>query len=72
MDCFKHSRKMDAVRTAEANGEVADSMDVRKALIAKMNAGEMTLDQVKAELARIKRCAKGAGKITRAAAYRGA
>lgn len=72
MDYLKHSKKMDAVRAAESAGEVADSMDVRKALIARMDAGEMTLAEVQAELARIKRGAKRAGKITRAAAYRSA
>ena len=49
---------------------VADSLDVRMALIARMNAGEMTLEQVQNELKRIKRGAKAAGKITRAQAYR--
>lgn len=54
------------LREAEAAGEVADSMEVRRALIAKMDAGEMTLEQVQAELKRIKRNASKAGKTTRA------
>lgn len=70
MDYLKHSAKMAAVRQQEAAGQVADSMDVRKALIARMNAGELTLEQVQAELKHIKRGAGKAGQTTRAAAYR--
>lgn len=70
MEYFKHSQKCRAVRQAEADGEVADSMEVRLALIARMKAGELTLEQVQAELKRIKRAAKKAGKLTRAQAYR--
>lgn len=65
-----HSRKNKAVRASEESGEVADSMEVRLALIARMKAGELTLDQVQAELKRIKKSAKASGKITRAQAYR--
>ena len=57
------------LRMAEAAGEIADSMSVRVALIERMNAGELTLEQVQAELKRIKREAKAAGKVTRAQAY---
>jgi hypothetical protein len=71
MDYFEHRLRMDRQREAEAAGKVADSMDVRLALIAKMHAGEMTLDEVQAELNRIKRGAKKAGKITRSQAYLG-
>lgn len=53
------------LRQAEADGVVADSMDVRRELIRKMDAGEMTLEEVQAELKRIKRGAKAAGKLTR-------
>lgn len=70
MDYFKHRDKMEKLRAAEASGEIADSIEVRKALIARMDAGEMTLAEVQAELKRIKRGAKRAGKVTRAAAYR--
>lgn len=55
------------LREAEAAGEVADSMDVRKALIERMDAGELTLEEVQAELKSIKRGASKAGKVTRAA-----
>lgn len=72
MDYLRHTKKMDGVRAAEATGGVADSMEVRKALILQMDAGELTLAEVQAELARLKRGAKRAGKITRASAYRNA
>lgn len=65
----RRRRKLDAQKAAEERGEVADSMAVRLALIERMHAGELTLEQVQAELARIKRGAKKAGKITRAQAY---
>lgn len=70
MDYFKHSAKCESVRQAEAAGEVADSMDVRKALMERFHAGELTLDQVKAELTRIKRNAKKNGQVSRASVYR--
>lgn len=71
MDYFKHKARLDAVKEAEATGQVADSMDVRLALIERMHAGELTLEQVQTELARIKRAAKRNGQITRAQAYSG-
>jgi hypothetical protein len=67
----RQMQKHDNLRKAELDGNVADSMAVRVALIDRMNAGELTLDQVKAELARIKREAKKNGKITRKQAFRG-
>ena len=70
MEYLKHSKKLDAVRAAEADGKVADSMEVRMALIARMDAGEITLEDVQAELKRIKRVAKKSGQVTRAQAYR--
>ena len=57
--------KQDAIKKAEASGQVADSLDVRMALIERMDKGEMTLTEVQAELKRIKRGAKKAGKETR-------
>lgn len=50
----------------QASGVVADSDAVRVGLIEKMHAGEMTLDQVQAELKRIQRDAKKAGRPVRA------
>jgi hypothetical protein len=71
MNYFKHKAKMDHQRKAEADGRVADSISVRLALIARMDAGELTLAQVQSELKRIQRGAKSAGQITRAKAYSG-
>jgi hypothetical protein len=62
-------RKRSALKTAEASGVVADSMEVRMALIERMNKGELTLAEVQAELARIKRGAKAAGMTTRNRAF---
>ncbi len=71
MDYFEHKRRLEQIKLREASGAVADSMDVRLALIKRMDAGELTLDQVQAELKRIKRGAGKNGQTTRAAAYRG-
>lgn len=71
MDYFEHAKRVKHQQKAEAEGRVADSMDVRLALIARMHAGELTLDEVQAELKRIRRAASKTGKITRAQAYRG-
>lgn len=59
-----------AVKTAGANGEIADSMEVRMALMEKVRTGEITLEAAQSELQRIKRRAKKNGKVTRAQAWR--
>ena len=69
MEYLKHASKLKAVREDEAAGLVADSMQVRLALLARFHAGEITLDQVKIELAKIKRAAKKNGQITREKSY---
>lgn len=60
------TEKRHAVNVADASGLVADSMEVRAALIAKVKAGEMTLTECQEELNRIKRNAKRNGLTTRA------
>lgn len=50
---------------AETKGLIADSMDVRIALMEKFHSGECTLEEVQAELSAIKRNAKKNGQITR-------
>ena len=60
-----------ALKDSDASGQVADSMDVRKALMERVHKGEITLEQAQAELAKIKRGAKAAGKVTRSQAFRG-
>lgn len=63
-------RKVLALSHSEAAGEVADSMEVRRALMARVHSGEITLQAAQAELAKIKSGAKKAGKVTRSQAYR--
>ena len=62
--------KQRAVKQAESKGEVSDSLEVRMALIDRMNKGEITLEQVKAELKVIKRKGRRDGKLTREEVYR--
>ncbi len=61
--------KRAAVKDAEASGLVADSMDVRRALIDRMDKGEITPAQAQAQLKTIQRGAKRAGLLTRAQAF---
>lgn len=63
-------RKKAALREADSSGQVADSMEVRKALMARVHSGEITLERAQSELARIKRGASAVGKTTRAQAFR--
>jgi hypothetical protein len=66
---WRATEKRNAVNKAEAEGKIADSMEVREALVAKLHSGEMTLGEVQAELKRIKRNAKKNGLITRSQAF---
>ena len=61
--------KRDALKTAEAAGQVADNMDARLALMARVHSGEITLSQAQAELKKIQSGAKRAGLLTRAQAF---
>jgi hypothetical protein len=61
--------KRDALKAAEASGQVADSMEVRLALMARVHSGEITLEQAQAEPKKIKAGAKKAGKLTREQAF---
>lgn len=63
--------KRQAVNTAEAAGQVADSLNVRKELMAKVHAGTMTLAEAQSKLKKIQHGAKAAGKVTRAQAFNG-
>lgn len=65
----RHRLRSEAAEKAEAEGKVADSLHVRMELLAKADRGEMTLQEVQAELKRIKRNAKKNGLITRNQAY---
>lgn len=61
--------KMIAREEAEVAGQVADSGEVRLALMQRVHSGEITLEQAQAELKKIKRDGKKAGLMTRAQAY---
>ena len=63
-------KRRDNLKASEAAGEVADSMEIRMALVRRMEAGEITLEQMQAELAAIKRGARKRGLKTRAQAFR--
>jgi len=62
--------KCSAVEKADAAGQIADGMDYRKALMARVRDGEITLEQAQADLAKTKRNAKKQGKQTRAQVWR--
>jgi hypothetical protein len=64
------SDKFEAMHKAEAAGETADSLEVRRALLERVDRGELTLEAAQVELRRIQRGAKKAGKITRSDAFR--
>lgn len=67
--------KMDkraAVRQAEADGSIADSLDIRLKLMERVRAGEITLEVAQKELRNIQRTAKASGKATRAQVFNGA
>ena len=70
-DYWLHKERTMNADKAEKEGLVADSMEVRKALIAKVKSGECTLEEMQKELRAIKRNAKKTGKKTRAQAYMG-
>ena len=57
------------VKKCEAGGIVADSTEVRMALMEQVRSGEKTLEEVQKELAKIKRNAKKNGQITKNQAF---
>lgn len=62
--------KARAIAAAEASGELADSMAVRLEIVRRMQVGELTLEEGQAELKRIQREARKAGKPTRGSVWR--
>jgi DNA-binding protein H-NS len=63
----KQERKERARRerdAADARGEIADGMAYRSAVVARVRAGEITLEQAQAELRRVQRKAKREGRPT--------
>jgi hypothetical protein len=71
MDSIEYRDRRDAQKQLEAEGKVADSMEVRLAIMQRFHDGEITLPEAQAELARIKRNAKQNGQITRNQAFTG-
>ena len=71
MDEFERRRRLDVQREAEVQGRVADSMEVRLALMARVTSGEITLEDAQAQIKRIKAGAKRGGQITRNQAWLG-
>lgn len=65
MKSWERNRKHDAIKKAEAEGKVADSMDYRMALMERVRKGEITLEEAQAELKKVKRNAKKNGMTTR-------
>lgn len=71
MDYFESKRRNDLVREEEVAGKVADSLEWRMAIMARVHAGEITLEAAQAELKRVKRTAKAKGLTTRARVWSG-
>jgi len=61
--------KFNNVKKCEAEGIIADSTDVRMALMEQVRSGEKTLQEVQSELKKIKRNAKKNGMITKNQAF---
>lgn len=57
--------KRAALKRAEENGEVVDSIEFRKGLMDRVRAGEITITQAQDLLQKEKRKAKKLGKLTR-------
>ncbi len=67
---FNNLKRRRNQKAAEADGLVADSMEVRLAIMKRVHDGEITLEAAQAELAAIKRGAKKRGLVTRSQAFR--
>jgi hypothetical protein len=70
MDYFEAVQRRRHVKDREAEGMVADNMDVRLAIVERIKSGEITLEQGQSELRAIKRNAKASGMVTRDQAFR--
>ena len=71
MDSIEYRNRRDAQKALEFEGKVADSLEVRKAIMARFHSGEITLEQAQAEVKTIQRNAKRNGQITRDQAFTG-
>ncbi|WP_395008019.1 hypothetical protein [Undibacterium sp.] len=63
------SDKFRALNESESQGVVADSREVRIALLAKVKSGEITLEESQKQLKAIQRNAKKNGLVTRTQAF---
>ena len=61
--------KSNAVKQADELGQIADSREVRLALMRQVHAGEITLADAQAKLKKIKSSAKKSGLLTRSQAF---
>lgn len=61
--------KRNFVNEADKSGQIADSMEVRKALLARVHSGEISLEDAQRQLRQIQSGAKAKGLMTRAQAY---
>ena len=68
---WRNVERRSDLKKAENDGRVADSMEVRKSLMEKVDSGEITLQEAQSELKRIKRNAKKNGQVTRNQAFLG-
>jgi hypothetical protein len=66
----KRIDKFNSIKDAELKGIVADSLAVRKAMLEKVHAGQITLEEAQRQLKKIKSTAKSNGLITRDEAYK--
>lgn len=70
MDELIRRRKLDSIAAAEAVGNVADSMKYRTALLARVKAGKISLEEAQAQLKSTKRKASSIGKTTQSKLWR--
>ena len=61
--------KRRAVEQAEENGDIVDSMEARLALMAKVESGEIPLEEAQLALKKLKREGKKRGLLTRQQVY---
>jgi hypothetical protein len=57
------------VNEADKSGQIADSMEVRKALMARVHSGEISMKEAQRQLKQIQNGAAAKGLMTRAQAY---
>lgn len=62
--------KRAALTAAEEKGEVADSQEFRFELMARVHAGEISIEEAQSELRKVKRNAKKNGQKTRSQVWR--